>query len=197
MSIGLPQSAYRPLLLQFKDCSVLQIPPSSENSREGLRFPGVSQSIEKKMENRYGCYYQGSALWRSLRDGDFEEADVWEVLNGKQDSNNSHLWASGERPRSSSSRKHPPSAPKTISRSGSGGGGGGGSSSTPSRQPGSCSSRPQSTFHTGQTCRGKVKESLFQFEEREGLGRGRWGRLERRRRGRGREGRERRGGGGR
>lgn len=130
MSLGLPQSAYRPLLLQFKDCSVLQIPPSSENSREGLRFPGVSQSIEKKMENRYGCYYQGSALWRSLRDGDFEEADVWEVLNGKQDSNNSHLWASGERPRSSSSRKHPPSAPKTISRSGSGGGGGGSSSSS-------------------------------------------------------------------
>lgn len=81
------------------------------------------------MEDRYGYYYQGSALWRSLRDGDFEEEEVWEVLNGKQDSNNSNIWASGERPRSSFSRKHPPTAPKTISRPS--GGGGGSSSSTP------------------------------------------------------------------
>lgn len=82
------------------------------------------------MENRYGYYYQGSGLWRSLRDGDFEEAEVWEVLHGKPDSNNTHLWASGERPRGSFSRKHPPTTPKTISRP-SGGGGVGGSSSIP------------------------------------------------------------------
>ncbi|XP_030543007.1 uncharacterized protein LOC115750021 isoform X2 [Rhodamnia argentea] len=80
------------------------------------------------MEDRYGYSYQGSGLWRSLRDADFEEAEVWEVLNGKPDSNNTHLWASGERPRSSFSRKQPPTAPKTISRST---GGAGSSSSTP------------------------------------------------------------------
>jgi len=33
------------------------------------------------MENgRYGLYRQSSGLWRSLRDGDFEEEDVWAVL---------------------------------------------------------------------------------------------------------------------
>ncbi|KAF8024026.1 hypothetical protein BT93_F1280 [Corymbia citriodora subsp. variegata] len=150
MSLGLSHGAYRPLLLQFKDCSgrlpspvtpiqgLLRLISIKEKlrfcldsrggsrmsysisslglqssrhlvarrTREGLGFLGVSQSAEKKMENRYGYYYQGSALWRSLRDGDFEEADVWEVLNGRQDSNNSHLRASG-------------------------GGGGGSSSSTP------------------------------------------------------------------
>ena len=39
------------------------------------------------MENgRYGLYRQSSGLWRSLRDGDFEEEDVWAVLRDRTDS---------------------------------------------------------------------------------------------------------------
>lgn len=32
------------------------------------------------MENRYGLLRQSSGFWRSLRDGDFEEEEVWAVL---------------------------------------------------------------------------------------------------------------------
>lgn len=35
---------------------------------------------------RYGLYRQSSGLWRSLRDGDFEEEDVWAVLRDRTDS---------------------------------------------------------------------------------------------------------------
>ncbi|XVF70695.1 hypothetical protein PTKIN_Ptkin11bG0183100 [Pterospermum kingtungense] len=38
------------------------------------------------MEDRYSFSRQGSGVWRSLRDGDFEEEDVWEVLKENKDS---------------------------------------------------------------------------------------------------------------
>ncbi|XP_021905821.1 uncharacterized protein LOC110820610 [Carica papaya] len=37
------------------------------------------------MENRYGLWRQGSGLWRSLRDWDFNEEDVWGVLEENRD----------------------------------------------------------------------------------------------------------------
>lgn len=36
------------------------------------------------MENRYNLMRQGSGVWRSLRDGDFEEEDVWDVLRERK-----------------------------------------------------------------------------------------------------------------
>ncbi|XP_065862389.1 protein S40-7 [Euphorbia lathyris] len=36
------------------------------------------------MENRYGIRKQGSGIWKSLRDGDFEEDDVWDVLTVRE-----------------------------------------------------------------------------------------------------------------
>ncbi|XP_022753926.1 homeobox protein Hox-B3-like [Durio zibethinus] len=38
------------------------------------------------MEDRYSFSRQGSGVWRSLRNGDFEEEDVWAVLKERQDS---------------------------------------------------------------------------------------------------------------
>ncbi|KAK8706031.1 hypothetical protein V6N13_049612 [Hibiscus sabdariffa] len=38
------------------------------------------------MEDRYSYSRQGSGVWRSLRDGDFEEEDVWAVLKERKDS---------------------------------------------------------------------------------------------------------------
>ncbi|KAJ9153789.1 hypothetical protein P3X46_027192 [Hevea brasiliensis] len=38
------------------------------------------------MDNRYNLIRQGSGLWRSLRDGDFEEEEVWDVLRERKDS---------------------------------------------------------------------------------------------------------------
>ncbi|OAY28492.1 uncharacterized protein LOC110601486 [Manihot esculenta] len=38
------------------------------------------------MDNRHNLMRQGSGLWRSLRDGDFEEEDVWDVLRERKDS---------------------------------------------------------------------------------------------------------------
>ncbi|KAH7546728.1 hypothetical protein FEM48_Zijuj01G0232300 [Ziziphus jujuba var. spinosa] len=40
---------------------------------------------ESDMEHSYGFYRQSSGLWRSLRDGDFEEEDVWAVLKDRTD----------------------------------------------------------------------------------------------------------------
>lgn len=37
------------------------------------------------MEDKHGYCYQGSGLWRSLRDGDFEESDMWDVLDEKKE----------------------------------------------------------------------------------------------------------------
>ncbi|OMO83480.1 Senescence regulator [Corchorus capsularis] len=38
------------------------------------------------MEDRYSFSRQGSGVWRSLRDGDFEEEDVWAVIKERKDS---------------------------------------------------------------------------------------------------------------
>ncbi|XWS27824.1 hypothetical protein CRYUN_Cryun25bG0013100 [Craigia yunnanensis] len=38
------------------------------------------------MEDRYTFSRQGSGVWRSMRDGDFEEEDVWAVLKERKDS---------------------------------------------------------------------------------------------------------------
>ncbi|XP_044472975.1 uncharacterized protein LOC123201507 [Mangifera indica] len=37
------------------------------------------------MENGYGYFRQGSGVWRSLTEGDFEEEDVWAVLKERGD----------------------------------------------------------------------------------------------------------------
>lgn len=43
------------------------------------------------MEDSYGLLRQNSGLWRSLRDGDFEEEDVWDVLKDRTDSSTSSM----------------------------------------------------------------------------------------------------------
>ncbi|KAE8125540.1 hypothetical protein FH972_020334 [Carpinus fangiana] len=43
------------------------------------------------MENRYSLVRQSSALWRSLRDGDFEEEDVWAVLRDRAEGNSTSM----------------------------------------------------------------------------------------------------------
>lgn len=54
---------------------------------------GGSQSRERQssMENRYGLVRQSSGLWRSLRDGDFEEEDVWAVLRERTEGNSNSM----------------------------------------------------------------------------------------------------------
>ena len=37
------------------------------------------------MEDEYGLVRQHSGIWKSLRDGDFEEEDVWDVLKDRPD----------------------------------------------------------------------------------------------------------------
>ncbi|KAF3453458.1 hypothetical protein FNV43_RR03898 [Rhamnella rubrinervis] len=37
------------------------------------------------MEHRYSLSRESSGVWRSLRDGDFEEADVWAVIKDRTD----------------------------------------------------------------------------------------------------------------
>ncbi|KAK3027938.1 hypothetical protein RJ639_039405 [Escallonia herrerae] len=39
------------------------------------------------MEGRYGLYSQGSSGWTSLRNEEFQEADVWAVLKEREDLN--------------------------------------------------------------------------------------------------------------
>jgi len=77
------------------------------------------------MENgRYGLYRQSSGLWRSLRDGDFEEEDVWAVLRDRTDST-SMIGKSKEpstsvpRPLPSASRMIPRAANSSSSSNGS------------------------------------------------------------------------------
>lgn len=48
------------------------------------------------MENRYGLLRQSSGLWRSLRDGDFEEEDVWAFLGDRTDDSTSMVGKSKE-----------------------------------------------------------------------------------------------------
>ncbi|KAF5478919.1 hypothetical protein F2P56_005440 [Juglans regia] len=45
-----------------------------------------SRERQSSMENRYGLLRQSSGFWRSLRDGDFEEEEVWAVLRDTTDS---------------------------------------------------------------------------------------------------------------
>ncbi|XP_050218857.1 protein S40-4 [Mercurialis annua] len=41
--------------------------------------------------NRYGIMRQGSGIWRSLRDSDFEEEDIWDVLRDQKDSDSKNF----------------------------------------------------------------------------------------------------------
>ncbi|XP_040988764.1 uncharacterized protein LOC121236405 isoform X1 [Juglans microcarpa x Juglans regia] len=45
-----------------------------------------SRARQSSMENRHGLFRQNSGYWRSLRDGDFEEGDVWATLRDTTDS---------------------------------------------------------------------------------------------------------------
>ncbi|KAL5577751.1 hypothetical protein UlMin_019450 [Ulmus minor] len=65
------------------------------------------------MENRYGLFRQASGVWRSLRDGDFEEADVWAVLKDRTDSNTKVSISKGS---SMSLPRNIPNAAKMIPR---------------------------------------------------------------------------------
>ncbi|XWS09790.1 hypothetical protein CRYUN_Cryun39dG0019500 [Craigia yunnanensis] len=65
------------------------------------------------MEDRYNFSRQGSGVWRSLRDGDFEEEDVWAVLKERKDST-SKVGQSIES--SVPVRRHLPSAARMIPR---------------------------------------------------------------------------------
>jgi len=46
---------------------------------------------QSSMENRYSLVRQSSGLWRSLRDGDFEEEDVWAVLRDRAEGNSTSM----------------------------------------------------------------------------------------------------------
>ncbi|KAL6314023.1 hypothetical protein AAG906_011757 [Vitis piasezkii] len=65
------------------------------------------------MEERYGLYRQGSRALRSMRNGDFQEGDVWDVLNRREDYN-SVVGSSMES--SHFSPRRPPSAARMIGR---------------------------------------------------------------------------------
>ncbi|CBI26645.3 unnamed protein product, partial [Vitis vinifera] len=65
------------------------------------------------MEERYGLYRQGSRALRSMRNGDFQEGDVWDVLNKREDYN-SVVGSSMES--SHFSPRRPPSAARMIGR---------------------------------------------------------------------------------
>ncbi|MBA0849717.1 hypothetical protein Goshw_019839, partial [Gossypium schwendimanii] len=62
--------------------------------------------------DRYSYSRQGSGVWRSLRDGDFEEEDVWAVLKERKDSTNKLGQQSTES--SVPVRRHLPSAARMI-----------------------------------------------------------------------------------
>ncbi|KAK4752487.1 hypothetical protein SAY87_021285 [Trapa incisa] len=67
--------------------------------------------------DRYGNYhYHGgrSGLWRSLRDGDFEESEVWDVLRERRDGQD--IDTSGTADRYPPVASHPPIAPRSIPR---------------------------------------------------------------------------------
>ncbi|ONI13313.1 hypothetical protein PRUPE_4G214900 [Prunus persica] len=69
------------------------------------------------MENRYGLTTQGSGVWRALRDGDFEEEDVWEVLKDRNSSSNKMVGRSKES--SVSVPRHLPTASRMIPKASS------------------------------------------------------------------------------
>ncbi|KAF8026235.1 hypothetical protein BT93_F2898 [Corymbia citriodora subsp. variegata] len=71
------------------------------------------------MEDKNGYYHQGSGLWRSLRDSDFEESDMWDVLDD-QNYHNTKLHSISEPAGSYSSQNPNYSAAKMIPRASSG-----------------------------------------------------------------------------
>ncbi|GMN51604.1 hypothetical protein TIFTF001_020757 [Ficus carica] len=83
------------------------------------------------MENRYGLFRQSSRVWRSLRDGDFEEEEVWSVLkdNRTDHSTSTKVVQSKESTSSSPSLsslsvpRHVTTAARMIPRASRGGGG--------------------------------------------------------------------------
>ncbi|GMJ10317.1 hypothetical protein like AT4G04630 [Hibiscus trionum] len=69
------------------------------------------------MEDGYTYSRQGSGVWRSLRDGDFEEEDVWAVLKERTDSTAIKFGQSIEESSSVVTvRRHLPSAARMIPR---------------------------------------------------------------------------------
>lgn len=79
--------------------------------------------------DRYGnYYYQGSGLWRSLRDGDFEESEVWDVIRERKDHS---LETPVTSPPSDQQDHRYTSTPRMVPQSSVGGGGSSGSSSGP------------------------------------------------------------------
>ncbi|KAE8704349.1 Actin cytoskeleton-regulatory complex protein end3, putative isoform 9 [Hibiscus syriacus] len=70
-------------------------------------------------EDRYPCSRRGSGVWRSLRDGDFEEEDVWAVLKERKDSTTTTIKLGRSIEESSSAvtvRRQLPSAARVIPR---------------------------------------------------------------------------------
>ncbi|XP_022716890.1 uncharacterized protein LOC111275669 isoform X2 [Durio zibethinus] len=65
------------------------------------------------MEDRYTFSRQGSGVWRSLRDGDFEEEDVWAVLKDRKDSTSKVVQSIES---TVPVRRHLPSAARIIPR---------------------------------------------------------------------------------
>ena len=59
------------------------------------------------MDNRYGLMRQSSGVWRSLRDGDFEEEDVWSILKDRTINDHQSL---GDKPCLSVPRRVPTAA---------------------------------------------------------------------------------------
>lgn len=79
--------------------------------------------------DRYGnYYYQGSGLWRSLRDIDFEESEVWDVLRERKDQS---LETSVTSPPSDQQGHRCAWAPRMVPQSSFGGSSSSGSSSGP------------------------------------------------------------------
>ncbi|RVW40240.1 hypothetical protein CK203_078357 [Vitis vinifera] len=103
-------------LLLFHLC-----PPSAFPCQRSLRSLvevvalGVVNPVKGRssMEERYGLYRQGSRALRSMRNGDFQEGDVWDVLNRREDYN-SVVGSSMES--SHFSPRRPPSAARMIGR---------------------------------------------------------------------------------
>ncbi|KAI4306109.1 hypothetical protein L6164_029417 [Bauhinia variegata] len=60
------------------------------------------------MEHNYRLARQHSGIWRSLRDGDFEEEDVWSVLKDRND------YGSGANKAKDSSSSSPVAVPRSL-----------------------------------------------------------------------------------
>ncbi|OWM88769.1 uncharacterized protein YNL144C-like [Punica granatum] len=85
--------------------------------------------------DRYGnYYYQRSGLWRTLRDGDFEESEVWDVLReGKDQRAHDDQTSLPNEHTNHYASSHLPSAAKMVPQSSISGSGGSSSSSSAPR----------------------------------------------------------------